>query len=182
VVNWKTGLVVLAARAARGGSAYPARQQPVTTPGAKSLVPCNQFQTVHLDLEGGGKSLVLDRPGTGNTWRLEKPVQADADTTQVHTLLGRVSALAPDSSIDNAEPARYGLTAPSRTLTCRVSDGSSYTLSIGDESFDGSGYYASTGGGRVYVVSGLTVDQLDQALANPPVRPSPGAPSPGPSA
>ena len=63
---------------------------------------------------------------------------------------------------------------PAAVVSCRLSSGSSYNLSVGSQSFDGSGYYAQKGGDhRVYVVASVAVQQFDQALAQPPVKPTP---------
>lgn len=51
----------------------------------------------------------------------------------------------------------------------------SYTVSIGNQSFDGSGCGARQAGARVrgWAPFGVRVDVLDRAPAEPPVQPSP---------
>ena len=59
-------------------------------------------------------------------------------------------------------------------MACRVQSGRSYNLTVGKQSFDGSGYYARKGGdSRVYIVSSVEVDGFDKALSKPPVKPTP---------
>jgi hypothetical protein len=102
-------------------------------------------------------------------------VASEVDHNAVTTLVNSLDVLKVENTIAKPEAASaYGLDQPREVVTCRVKDGSSYNLSVGSQSFDGSGYYARKGGdNRVYVISSVEVQQFDQALARPPVKPSP---------
>ena len=59
-------------------------------------------------------------------------------------------------------------------LTCRVVRGASYTLSDGNQGFDGSGHIAQEwADSRVFVTSAVAGDSFNRALAEPPVKPPP---------
>jgi hypothetical protein len=59
-------------------------------------------------------------------------------------------------------------------LTCRVLSGASYNLSVGNQGFDGSDYFAPKwGDGRVVVTSAVAGDSFDRAPPEPPVKPCP---------
>ena len=91
------------------------------------------------------------------------------------TIVNAMDVIRVQNTISKPGPdSQYGLAPAREALTCRLSDGSSYNLSVGSQSFDGSGYYARKGGdSRVYVISSIEVQQFDQALAEPPVKPTP---------
>jgi hypothetical protein len=78
-----------------------------------------------------------------------------------------------------------GLDPVALTVACTLAKGGSVTLSIGGQNFDGSGDYARVSGdARVYVIPSAAVAKFQQALDQPPFRPSPspsGSPSPNPS-
>lgn len=59
-------------------------------------------------------------------------------------------------------------------LTCRVGSGASYTLSDGNQGFDGSGHIAQEwADSRVIVTSAVAGDSFTRAVAEPPVKPPP---------
>ena len=59
-------------------------------------------------------------------------------------------------------------------LTCRVGSGASYTLSDGNQGFDGSGHIAQEwADSRVFVTSAGAGDSFTRAVAEPPVKPPP---------
>jgi hypothetical protein len=106
---------------------------------------------------------------------MTEPVAAPADQNQVTTLVNALDVLKVQNTIAKPDAAGgYGLAPARETVTCRLRDGSSYNLSVGSPSFDGSGYYARKGGdNRIYVISSVEVQLFDQALAQPPVKPTP---------
>jgi hypothetical protein len=160
---------------------YTTRPQP-KPPAPPFVGRCDRLAIVDLRLSGGGKATELQRQSGAAGWRLLQPVDAAADPDRVDQLVGELAAIKPLNTLSRpGDPHQYGLAPPRLTVTCRVEDGGSYTLSIGDQSFDQSGWYASKLDGKVYVVPGSAVDQFDRSLTDPPVRatPSPGlSPSP----
>ncbi len=120
----------------------------------------------------GGKVVEIGRSAVGEQWQVKRPVQAPADQTSAQTLAEDLHSVTYDSRIDNPGPlSNYGLDTPRETVTCRVKDGSSYTLTVGKETFDGGDYYALKGGDpRVYVISKVPIDDVDRNLQDPPVN------------
>ena len=177
MVSWKTGLLLLAVLAGLGVYAYRSRPQPA--PAKQALMPCGLLDTLSLEIKSPDRTLLIDRPTPGDPWRVEQPVSAPGDGNAIATLMGSVDSLKVLNTIPTPQPAAaYGLDKPREIVTCRVMEGSSFTLSIGNQSFDSSGYYAQKGGeSRVYVISSVEVDSFDNALKEPPVKPS-ASPSP----
>jgi Domain of unknown function (DUF4340) len=173
VVSWRAGLVLLVVLIAVIVYAVVSRPRP-PTPSA-SFLPCTILNTVEVRLEGQGRVVELERPTTQDTWQVTRPLQAPADSTRATTLVSTIETLSVLNTIASPEPAAtYGLDHPHAVVTCRLSNRRSYNLSVGNQSFDSSGYYAQKSGDRrVYVISGVGVDVLDRTLADPPVKPSP---------
>jgi uncharacterized protein DUF4340 len=173
VVSWKAGAVLLAVLAALGAYLVVSRPQPA--PARSSLVPCDVVKAVYFQVQAPSRTVELQRDTPTSPWRLTQPVATEADPNAVTILVNALDVIKVDNTIAKPEAATsYGLDPPREVVTCRLKDGSSYNLSVGSQSFDGSGYYARKGGdNRVYVISSVEVQQFDQALARPPVKPTP---------
>lgn len=173
MVGWKGAAALALLLVALAVYAYQSRPQP--QPKAPPLIPCDLLNTVSVRVARADRSVAVQRDGAGGEWRVTEPVQSPADSQSVSYLVSAISAVRVLNSVAKPEaPASYGLDAPSRVVSCHVKDGSSYTLSVGNQSFDSSGYYArKSGDGRVYVISSVEVDEFDRSLKEPPVKPSP---------
>ena len=184
MINWKTGLVLLAVLAGLALYAYQTRPHGSPAPAA-TLVPCGAADTLELRLEQPGVAVLdLQRAAPGADWQILLPAPGAADAAALDSLLGGLQSTLPTATIGQPPSgSSYGFDRPSLRVSCRLSGGRSYTLSIGDKTFDGSSYYVRLSGqSRVEVISAGEVDQLNQALAKPPYRPSPSpAGSTGPS-
>ncbi|HEY8811770.1 MAG TPA: DUF4340 domain-containing protein [Candidatus Dormibacteraeota bacterium] len=187
MINWKAALALVAVFLALGVYAFQSR--PGTTPAkpAAELLPCDVVQTLDLKVTGsGGKVVELRRSAAGDSWQLLQPSTGPADGTVVDDLLATAVQLQSTDTLKTppAEPD-LGLDPARLTVACTLAKGGSYTLSIGGQNFDSSGDYARlSGDARVYVIPSATVAKFQQALDQPPVRPSPspsGSPSPNPS-
>lgn len=153
--------------------AYVTRPQPAGP--EPQFLPCPRQDTVSIRIQSPERVVELERPTSRDPWRITQPSQAPADPDGVQTLTGSIATIRVLNTLERPEaPATYGLDRPRQVLTCRVTNGTSYNLSVGNQSFDGSGYYAQkSGDGRVYVVSSVSIDAFGRALAGPPVKPSP---------
>jgi hypothetical protein len=162
--------------AALGVYLVASRPQPARQ--AAPLIPCGLLDTVYLRIDGGGRTLELQRPTTTSDWEVLQPVHAPADPSSVDFLVNDFNSLEVLNTISAPQPqSRYGLDQPGFDATCRVQSGRSYNLTVGKQSFDGSGYYAQKRGDkRVYVISSVEVDGFDRALSKPPVKPTPSPP------
>jgi hypothetical protein len=176
MVSWKGGLVLLVLLGALGAYALATRSGPAKS-SSSSLVPCDVVQAVYFRVPGPDRTVELQRDTITSPWRLTQPAPGAADPDRVTTLVNGLDVLKVQNTIANPGAAgTYGLDNPREVVTCRVKAGSSYNLSVGSPSFDGSGYYARKGGDhRVYVISSVEVQLFDQALAQPPVKPTPSS-------
>lgn len=153
-----------------GAYAYLSRPQPA--PEAPPLFPCDVTNALDVLVTGqNGKQVEVSRPSEHQLWVVVKPVSAPADQDLARTLAEDLHSVVPKNTIQHPDPpAAYGLDTPRVTVTCRVTSGASYTLTVGKENFDSSGYYAAKAGdGRVYVISSVPIDDYDRQLVTPPV-------------
>ena len=187
MVSWKGAVLLAAVLAGLGVYAWLSRPAPPPVVNIHSLIPCNQSTAVEIRIDyASGKTFLAGRAGVNSEWTVKQPVSGRADEIPMSALEQSVDAVQAENTIRNpGPPSQYGLDHPREVLTCRVRDGSSYTLSIGGESFDNAGYYArKSGDDAVYVISSVQVDEFDRVLSEPPVLGSPlpsGGPSPSPS-
>jgi hypothetical protein len=173
LVSWRAGLVLLGVLVALGVYAYLTRPQPA--PAAAAFVACRGLDSVGLRVAGGSRVTELQRATPREPWRLTQPTAAAADSSSAQYLMSSIEAIKVLNTIAQPQPAAaYGLDHPREVVACRVMSGRSYNLSVGNQSFDGSGYYTQkTGDSRVYVISSVAVDEFDKVLAEPPVQPTP---------
>lgn len=186
MTSWKgaaaLGVVLVAlavyAFTTRPGAAHPASRPPV--------FDCVPGQAVEFSVTAtDGRVTDARRDAPGRPWRLVAPSSEVADGVAVDDLVFNAYSISPASTVKAAPPdSQVGLDKPSLVVACALSGGRSYTLSIGGQNFDGSGYYARVGGGKLYVIPSAPVVKFGAALDKPPVAASPspsGSPSPSPS-
>jgi hypothetical protein len=181
MVNWKSGLLLLAVLAVLAFIAFQTRPRPA--PPESVLFPCDVVNALDLLVTGrDGKQVEVARPTDRDAWVVVKPVSAPADQDSARALVEDLHSIVPGNAIQHPDaPSVYGLDSPRVTVRCRVTSGASYTLTVGKENFDSSGYYAAKAGdGRVYVISSVPIDDFDRQLITPPVR-SGASPSPSPN-
>ena len=163
----------MAVLAALGAYLLATRPQPA--PAAAALVPCDVVKAVWFRVQSPNRTVEVQRASPTSPWQLVQPPLGEADQNGTTTLVNALDVLKVQNTISSPQALSvYGLDPPRELVSCRLSGGSSYNLSVGSQSFDGSGYYAQKGGDhRVYVVANVAVEQFDQALAQPPVKPTP---------
>lgn len=111
------------------------------------------------------------------------PLTGDVDQTEVVGSLGNLVDLEYLTSFpvdDNL--ADFGLTEPATTFTIVTADESEYTLQIGDQNPDGSGYYVRVGGQDETIfrtASAFEITNLQALAAAPPYVATP-TPTPEP--
>lgn len=175
MVNWKVGLLLLALLAGLGVLAYQTRPHPPAAVREASLIPCDGTLAVAVSVTRGADRLSIERATARDTWRVTAPQAGPADPQLAQQLTSAIGSLRVLNTVTGSlDPGASGLGAPSRLVSCRSQAGASYTLSVGNQSFDGSGYYAQVGGdARIYVISSVEVDEFDRAVSRPMVRASP---------
>lgn len=102
-----------------------------------------------ISVEAKGETTRLVR--AGDRWRIEAPVQADAERATVDALVDRIAGLRRKASIapaaDEAARGRYGLARPRAKVSLTLEGGKTETLALGDDNpFDGSAFVGTTGG------------------------------------
>ena len=183
LINWKAAgvlAVILVAVAVYALQTRPSGAPSKTTVG---LLPCDVVQTVDLKVTAaGGKVVEVKRSAAGDAWQVVQPSAGPADEAAVDGLLEAAAQLQSTDTLKTPPAtADLGLDPPRLTVACTLAKGASYRLSIGGQNFDGSGDYArASGDARVHVILSATVAKFQQALDQPPVRPSP-SPSGGAS-
>ncbi|MBN2496555.1 MAG: DUF4340 domain-containing protein [Deltaproteobacteria bacterium] len=125
-------------------------------------------RVVRIELERKDELAVLVRAGVDShqlpAWRMEKPVESDADGLEINSLLGVLAGLESRRSLPAADPGsldRYGLAPPRVLWRLRFEDGSGAELRVGKVNpFDRSLYLQPGAGREILVAEGY----LDRAL------------------
>jgi Domain of unknown function (DUF4340) len=115
-------------------------------------------KAVTVEAKGTTTRVARAGAGGGEGWRVEAPVQADAERATVDALVDRVAELRRKAAVapaaDGAALARYGLARPRARVELALEDGKVETLALGDENpFDGTVFVRTTGG-AVELVAG----------------------------
>jgi Domain of unknown function (DUF4340) len=180
VVSWKgaSALAVLLA-ALIGVLVWMNRQPP---PSGRPLFGCDITNVLDVRASNStGQVVEVARPDLRSDWRVVLPSPGPAQPEFAQQLAEDLHSVKADDVLRGGDPAQYGLDRPSRTVTCRERSGSSFTLTVGKERFDGGGYYAQKAGDpNVYVISSVPVDDFDNRLKQPPYLGN-FLPSPGPT-
>ncbi len=179
------GLVVVAALAILlTHGPKPAAPAATSTAGAPvNVFSVNPTTITQIQISSGGKTLTLvsvppkaaaKATGTasaaaapaGPTWAIGSATGKAADPAKVQNLISLLDPLQASRSFGVvSNPATFGVDKPSTILKVTQQDGTVYTLDVGAVSPVG-GYYATTGGGRVYLIG----SSVQQALVTDPTQ------------
>jgi hypothetical protein len=90
----------------------------------------------------------------GSRWRIRQPIQSAALDFPVEQLLNTFSRLTPQLTLEEANDlAAFGLDQPRQQIALFPKEGEPYRLAIGNNNFDGSGFYAQPEGGKVVLLA-----------------------------
>jgi hypothetical protein len=90
----------------------------------------------------------------GSRWRIRQPIQSAALDFPVEQLLNTFSRLTPQLTLEEANDlAAFGLDQPRQQIALFPQEGEPYRLAIGNDNFDGSGFYAQPEGGKVVLLA-----------------------------
>lgn len=172
MVSWKAAAVL--AVVLLGLVAYLVVSQHRSAPQPPPFVSCDPATAVLLQVQGQGRTFSMQRGGDLREWQITQPAPQPADGSAADGLVESADGVQVLNTIGRPGGlGQYGLDRPRDVVTCRVKAGTSFTLTVGNPSFDGSGYYArKEGDSRVYVISGVQVEALERALTAPPVSQS----------
>jgi hypothetical protein len=136
----------------------------------KQVLPFEQSQITGVTLRSGAGELVL-LPGDGRSWKLASPLQTEADTREVESLL-RALTLAKVNRVleeraatdQSSDLAAFGLEQPAAVVDIRAGD-QHETLSIGDSGPISSTLYAMRHSDRKVLLTDLAArDVLNKTL------------------
>lgn len=99
----------------------------------------------------------------GGTWYLEDDRLFPLDQTAVSSMASAISTIGVERTIDDGEPADYGLEDPFLTISIRYRDNVGREYKIGDRnSFNGEYYFMT--GSRIYMISDGLLPYFDYTL------------------
>lgn len=125
-------------------------------------------------VKSDGQRLVLER-AEDQTWWIHEPIVYEADENRVAGALGDMATLRSNRVISDAgNLADYGLATPVMTVTLTLADGATHTLRVGDQNPTGTyRYVMADDRSEVYLVYSWGISNLEQAVAEPPKKPTP---------
>lgn len=177
-MSFRTTAVLLIVLALLAGTVYAvggtssATPTPVGGP-SKQLLSFLSSDSRELSVVGGGKTTIVAQGGDGK-WTLKQPEEGPADEVRVQSMISRLASLSSTRTIDSpGNLADFGLATPKAEAKITLQDGKSYSLLVGDETPDKSGYYVKLPDATsVEVVQDLIGSDLMGMLTNPP-KPTP---------
>jgi hypothetical protein len=136
---------------------------------------------VRLSVFKGQQSVAVEREA-GAPWKL-LPTGEPADRVRLSGLTLRLSTLRASRRIPEAgDLTSFGLSNPSTRVELKLVDGTEHRLAIGEKAPAEAGIYAQKAGdAAVYVISSVTVQDLERLLTEPPREPPTPTPLPHPS-
>ena len=101
----------------------------------------------------------------GSRWRIVGPIQSAALDFPIEQLLNTFSRLTPQITLEGVtDLAAFGLDQPRHQIALFPKEGDPYRLAIGNDNFDGSGFYAQPEGGQVVLLSSAQKGSLLPSL------------------
>lgn len=143
--------------------AKPAAETP-TTP---AVVKVDAHAVTGITLTDKGATPVNIVPKGSDAWQITSPDQYRADADAVNAILKSLSDLHPASVVEEhaTNLAAYGLNDPAVTVKVDEKNHQSASLSLGDKTPTGGGYYAMVpGSARVYTVDTSVESALSKSL------------------
>ena len=165
-------LIAAIVLAALSGAVWWAKRHPqpsatsTVTATSPKLMDIPEAQIEGIDLKKkDGSALTLQRQN--GKWTITAPEALPADQDSVNGVASSLSPVTADSVVEDkpADLNKYGLNAPSLTVTIHEKNGKSDQLVFGDDVPAGSLVYARTGSGpRIYTVASSVKTSLDKSL------------------
>lgn len=134
----------------------------------KSLVKFNDNEVARLDLRMDSEAVqLLHDKKDSQKWTIEKPVNAQASTATVNSLLfdlkdTRIVEFVK-TFVTNPEP--FGLDPPQKELTLTYKNGETWSLTLGNQTLNGDQYFARrTGEEAVFTLKKSAVETIFRSL------------------
>jgi hypothetical protein len=119
---------------------------------------------------------VLVRKWAGGLWRMTSPFEAEADTTRIDGLLGRLSGMESTRVIEGEDVnlEAFGLDEPSLRVEIGLASGEIQVMLVGSASPAGYSHYVTREGeDRAFLVGSSAIGDLQRLLSEPPEKPTP---------
>jgi hypothetical protein len=143
-----------------------AQSSTTNTPASPKLADIPSAQVKSLTLKKkDGSTVEVNKPK--DKWTIAAPAQYPADQDAVNSMASSLSPVTADSVVEDkpADLAKYGLNAPSLTVTVGENNGKSQQIFFGDDVPAGSLVYVRVGSDpKVYAVSSSTKTSLDKSV------------------
>ncbi|MEO0802152.1 MAG: DUF4340 domain-containing protein [Cyanobacteria bacterium J06642_2] len=142
----------------------PRRQQQALIEAQKRLFDVETDDITNLTLTANNDTFQLAR--ADNTWRLQQPIQTEAEDLAVNNLLTAIASLESQTKLTEKPTnlAEFGLDASAQTIAFATSAGDRHSLKLGNDTFDSAGTYVQIDDGNVAIVSAAAKDGLQPAL------------------
>lgn len=145
---------------------HPAKPAP-ETPALPAIAKVDAHAITSLTITSKGAEPVTVVPSGSDTWKITAPAEYRADADTVNAMIHSLSDLHPESVVDEhaVNLAAYGLSDPAVTVKVDEGNHPSASLSIGDKTPTGGGYYAMVPDTtRVYTVGTSVESGLAKSL------------------
>ena len=132
----------------------------------KALFDFKQENVSRIHLRTGDEKILLVR-NKEDGWAIIKPIQADADSSTINSLLFDLKSARVKEFINTSikKPELFGLDSAKKVLTVDLGDDKSWTLELGNKSGDGKHYFGRRAGeALIFTISSDTTDKLFRSL------------------
>src|SRR3954454_8976903 len=143
-----------------------AQSSTANTPASPKLaeIPAAQIKDLTIKKKDGS---TVEVQKTKDKWTIAAPGQYPADQDAVTSMTSSLSPITADSVVEDkaTDLSKYGLTAPSLTVTVHENNGKSDEIYFGDDVPAGSLVYVRVGSDpKVYAVASSTKTSLDKSV------------------
>jgi hypothetical protein len=156
--------------AALSGAVWYAKKHPASPASTSSSsvkvvdLPAAQIQQITVKKKDGSQISLKRESGK---WQIVEPQAYPADQDAVSSVMSALAPLNADSVVEEkaADIAKYGLNAPSLTVSLGLSGGKTDTIEFGDEAPAGSLVYAQHGTDpKVFALASSTKSSFDKSV------------------
>ena len=133
---------------------------------SKTLLEFKQENVSRIHLHTGEEKILLAR-NNGSAWKIIKPIEADADSSTVNSLLFDLQSARVAEFVNTSikKPELFGLGSAKKVLTVDLGNDKSWTLELGNKSGDGKHYFGTRAGeALIFTISSDTTDKLFRSL------------------
>ncbi len=167
-------LIAAVVLAVLSGVVYYSKQHPPSSTASTAAtntpkvidIPEKNVQSIDLKKKGGTE-VALQREGS--KWAISAPETWKADQEAVTSLVSSLGPVSADSIVEDkaSDLSKYGLNAPSLTVTVHQANGKSNEILFGDDVPAGSLVYVSLAGDpKVYTVASSVKSSLDKSATD----------------